>query len=110
MKPVTLFVGIGAVAGLTRRGDWGMCMRFWGENTRETERTARHRPFARAFHPKARSHAPITTPNVCGRENQGTNSHIEKLMVTASSSVRWVSDVAESRRRIGQCPIRGTSA
>jgi len=47
----------------TRRGDRGMCMRFWGENTRETEGSERLRLSARAFHPKARSHTPITTPS-----------------------------------------------
>ena len=52
---------------LTRRGDRVMRMRFWGENTRETEASVRLRRFARAFHPKARSHDPITTPGAVGR-------------------------------------------
>jgi|GEM_PF-1233404 len=39
-----------------------MRMRFWGENTREIEAVVCKRLWARAFHPKARSHSPITVP------------------------------------------------
>ena len=102
-----------ALAHQTRRGDRVMCMRFWGENTRETEASVRLRLFARAFHPKARSHDPITTPDAVG----GTaRSPIARSIVqmaatkatTATSSVRWVSDAAESRRRpAGPGDIRG---
>jgi len=48
--------------GSTRHGDWAMRMRFWGVNTREMEKSARQRLSARASHPKARSHNPITAP------------------------------------------------
>ncbi|WP_296527610.1 hypothetical protein, partial [Rhodoferax sp.] len=47
----------------TRPGDWAMRMRFWGENTREIEAGVGKRLWARAFHPKARSHSPITVPD-----------------------------------------------
>jgi hypothetical protein len=43
-----------------------MCMRFWDENTRELNESVRKLFWARAFHPKARSHAPITTPRAVG--------------------------------------------
>ena len=107
---------------LTRRGDRAMCMRFWGENTRETDASVRLRRFARAFHPKARSHDPITTPGAVGGGNRSTTKATAKTMMTvktvptvpmpmtttASSSVRWVSDAAESRRRpAGPGDIRG---
>jgi hypothetical protein len=49
-----------------RRGDRVMCMRFWSENTRESAGAVHQRLLARAFHPKARSHDPITTPNRVG--------------------------------------------
>jgi hypothetical protein len=52
----------GAACALTRRGDRAMRMRFWGENTREWAGAVHQRLLARAFHPKARSHGPITTP------------------------------------------------
>jgi hypothetical protein len=39
-------------------GDWAMCVRFWGEITREPSPKRQDR--RRAFHPKARSHCPIT--------------------------------------------------
>ncbi|OIP16167.1 MAG: hypothetical protein CO065_06295 [Comamonadaceae bacterium CG_4_9_14_0_8_um_filter_57_21] len=39
-----------------------MRMRFWEQNTRETEASVRQRLSARAFAPKARSHDPITAP------------------------------------------------
>ena len=107
---------------LTRRGDRVMRMRFWGENTRETDASVRQRLFARAFHPKARSHDPITMPGAVGGGNRSTIETTAKTMMTpktiptvpmtmtttASSSVRWVSDVAESRRRpAGSGDIRG---
>jgi len=47
----------------TRPGDWAMRMRFWGENTREIEAAVCKRLSTRAFHPKARSHHPITVPS-----------------------------------------------
>uniref|UniRef100_UPI00374D1F12 hypothetical protein n=1 Tax=Rhodoferax sp. TaxID=50421 RepID=UPI00374D1F12 len=72
----------------TRRGDRAMCMRFWGENTRETQGAIHQRLLTRAFHPKARSHDPITTPGVVGEMNQAATA------VTAASGVRWVSDAA----------------
>jgi len=50
--------------GSTRHGDWAMRMRFWGVNTREMEKSARQRLSARASHPKARSHNPITAPEL----------------------------------------------
>ncbi|MDO8320517.1 MAG: hypothetical protein Q7T43_15165, partial [Rhodoferax sp.] len=52
----------------TRRGDQAMCVRFWGEITREKPSAVRHRLSARAFHPKARSHDQITTPDGVGRK------------------------------------------
>ncbi|OQW87701.1 MAG: hypothetical protein BWK72_12410 [Rhodoferax ferrireducens] len=54
------------VSRQTRRGDWVMRMRFRGENTRETEGSERQRLWARAFHPEARSHNPITAPDCFG--------------------------------------------
>ena len=54
---------------LPQRGDWAMCVRFWGRNTREVEKLARLSPrsffrcaiaLPRPFRPKARSHYPIT--------------------------------------------------
>jgi len=47
----------------TRPGDWAMCMRFWGEITREIGRAVGQRCLSRACHPKARSHDPITRPD-----------------------------------------------
>ena len=44
-----------------------MRMRFWGENTRETGAAEGKRLSARAFHPKARSHRPITVPDGLGQ-------------------------------------------
>ena len=50
-------------------GDWAMRMRFWGENTRDGEKSVSlslgvfigaSNVSPRAFHPKARSHFPIT--------------------------------------------------
>ena len=43
-----------------------MRMRFWGAITREIERAVRMRLSARALHPKARSHDPITAPEHLG--------------------------------------------
>jgi hypothetical protein len=56
----------GAVWFRIRRGDRVMRMRFWSKNTREIKRAVRPRSLARAFHPKARSHGPITTPRAAG--------------------------------------------
>jgi hypothetical protein len=50
----------------TLRGDRAMCMRYWGENTREIEGAVHQLPLTLAFHPKARSHGPITTPRIPG--------------------------------------------
>ena len=50
-------------------GDWAMRVRFWGENTRDGEKSVSlslgvfigaSNVSPRAFHPKARSHFPIT--------------------------------------------------
>ena len=50
-------------------GDWAMRMRFWRENTRDWEKSVSlslgvffgaSDASPRAFHPKARSHSPIT--------------------------------------------------
>ena len=58
------------LAALPPRGDCAMRVRFWGENTRGLEKWVKlslghffvkfDRPLTRAFHPKARSHDPIT--------------------------------------------------
>jgi len=40
-----------------------MRMRFGDEITREIKTTERQRLSARAFHPQARSHGPITAPD-----------------------------------------------
>jgi hypothetical protein len=63
---------IPGMAHQTRPGNWAMRMRFWCENTRETEAAVGKRLETRAFHPKARSHRPITVPgrpgrNFCGK-------------------------------------------
>jgi len=50
----------------TRHGDWVMRMRFWGESTRDMQASARQQLPARAFHPEARSHDPITAPGHSG--------------------------------------------
>jgi len=61
---------------LTRHGDWVMRMRFRDEITRETEKSVRLRLSARAFHPEARSHHPITVPSaVWVRMSAANNSH-----------------------------------
>jgi hypothetical protein len=57
------FNDFGEVQVQTRRGDQAMCVRFWSENTRDAAFAVRMRLLARAFHPKARAHEPITTPN-----------------------------------------------
>ncbi len=44
-----------------------MRMRFWSAITREKESAVRMRLFARALHPKARSHDPITAPKRLSR-------------------------------------------
>ena len=60
----------------TRPGDWAMRMRFWGENTREIEAGVCKRLPTRAFHPKARSHSPITAPSVVRVRNFESTVHI----------------------------------
>jgi len=59
-------VASSSVSCQTRRGDRAMCMRFWSVNTRETEGEVRQGLSARASHPKARSHDPITAPRMGG--------------------------------------------
>jgi len=48
-----------------RRSDWVMRMRFWSEITREDTVLNTQMLSARAFRPKARSHDPVTPPQVC---------------------------------------------
>ena len=63
-----------------RRGDGVMCVRFWGEITRDVMSAARQRLLTRAFHPKARSHAPITAPGVVGGcAKSGESCSVAKL-------------------------------
>jgi len=60
-------------------------MRFCGENTREIEASARHRLWARAFHPKARSHTPITPPSATDAMNRTTPMPSSKTAVTVTA-------------------------
>jgi len=97
--------GWDAAVGLTRRGDWGMRMRFWGENTRETNGSVRQRLPARAFHPKARSHAPITSPS-------GIDETMLKSLRSPSNLAACVGYLTQQNKGGGlaQAPSRGTFA
>ena len=70
----------------SRHGDWAMRMRFWGENTRETEAAVCKRLPTRAFHPKARSHSPITVPSAVGSEIQTFHYLQRRQLLTSPRS------------------------
>jgi len=62
-------------------------MRFCGEITREMNGIVRLRLSARAFHSKARSHDPITTPGVTGepvRTTPDTNNDEWRALTLAA--------------------------
>jgi len=112
MSGLTCHMGLDAAVGLTRRGDWGMCVRFWDENTRETEASVRQQPSARAFHPKARSHAPITSPSGI---DETTLESLRSPNRRARSRIRLAACVGYLTQRnkgggLAQAPSRGTSA
>jgi len=78
----------------TRHGDWVMRMRFRGKSTRETQASARPRLPARAFHPEARSHDPITAPSRSG--------------VKPLAPIHWLGWVACSDRVVHEPPCQPT--
>jgi len=94
---------------LTRRSDWGMRVRFWGESTRETEASVRRQLSAHAFHPKARSHAPITTPSAV---NEKANTKSGKPNLGHNCLAACVGYLTQRNKGGGlaQAPSRGTSA
>ncbi len=135
-KTGTFDGSVAAFVCQTRRGDRGMCLRFWGGITRELFPCVCQGRRARAFHPKARSHAPITTPSASfqienskpkpedksqaaypiQRHSHNSMSDLYPRNPTATSGVRWVSDAAwtwgfaKSRRRLGRSTSRRTFA
>jgi len=62
----------------TRHGDWVMRVRFWSMNTRETNKSVRQRLSARASHPNARSHNPITVPGPFRAVNESAHTHVAR--------------------------------
>jgi len=101
--------GWDAAVGLTRRGDWGMRMRFWGENTRETGGSVRQRLPARAFHPKARSHAPITTPSAVGEITKTKSENSTQNQLRLAACVGYLTQQNKGGG-LAQAPSRGTFA
>ena len=73
-------------------GDWAMRVRFWGENTRDWEKSVKlslgdflpaPTSSPHAFHPKARSHFPITA--LCAQACVGSQYAKENEAVMAAS-------------------------
>jgi len=93
-------------------------MRFWGVITRETKDPVRQRPQARASHPKARSHNPITAPerlkgkihtpsqSRCGTPHR--NLAVHEFPLSAHPQLRQISRVMRFAEVKEEAEGRGT--